>query len=121
MFTDQEMTSFIAANWAAGIGHPLGPSLMQDATRFAKEMHAIRLLLRHSSDKLDVFLMHKKLLVHKKWGNCVVFSNTWISTALAVEEASVLAYKTVHLGFEQHCGTMSLFDADLFVILLIQL
>ena len=50
-----------------------------------------------------------------------MFSNTWISTALAVEEASVLAYKTVHLGFEQHCGTMSLFDADLFVILLIQL
>ena len=41
--------------------------------------------------------------------------------ALAVEETFVLACKTVHLGVEQHCATMSLFDAALFVILLIQL
>lgn len=77
--------------------------------------------LGHSSDKCEIFWCTKKLLGQKKWGNCVVFSQIWISTALAVEETSVLAYNTVHWGFEQHCATMSLFDANLFVILLIQL
>lgn len=78
--------------------------------------------LGHSSDKFKWhFLVHKKYVGTKKRGNCVVFSKIWISMALAVEETSVLACKTVHLGVEQHCATMSLFDAALFVILLIQL